>query len=56
MTTAAPAPRDPGAEATTPIAQESGPSKRVLTGVALVIVAAAGGGAWFWRRRQHQAC
>lgn len=49
------APRDPGAEATTPIAQESGPSKRVLTGVALVIVAAAGGGAWFWRRRQHQA-
>ena len=48
------APRDPGVESTTPEAQESGPSKRVLTGVALVIVAAAGGGAWFWRRRQSQ--
>lgn len=49
------APRDPGTESTTPAADESGPSQRVLTGVALVIVAAAGAGAWFWRRRQNQA-
>ncbi|MEP7160836.1 MAG: SCO2322 family protein [Dermatophilaceae bacterium] len=49
------APRDQVAEAAATAEQSSGPSKRVLTAVALVIVAAAGGGAWFWRRRTQSA-
>ncbi len=49
------APRDQVAEALAEAEQSSGPSKRALTGVALVIVVAAGGGAWLWRRRTRPA-